>query len=357
MSKKASGEAVDSTGAEDKEFSCGFCGSPFSSQVTKRRHEKNYHKEELPNSCPDCGKAFHGRTGLVSHHAQKHDGRLAGYDKVCPECGDEFTVADETVTYCSQQCGHESQKKRVTLECETCGDEFDTPPSQADGKRFCSIDCKIEWFSEWISGENHPNWKDNTTEKECAYCGDDVTIPNTELARRDHNRAYCSRECFNRWRSEYVRGEDHPLYKDSEVACETCGDTFQKRPAKVKVHDNHFCSRECHGEWIAKNNVGEAHPRYNGGTVNYYGPNWREQRRKVRERDQYRCQACGRTERELGQIPSAHHKVKITHFKENYDAPEWYEKGNRLGNLILLCASDHSKWEGMPVYPEAWNDD
>lgn len=354
MSESALGKADSGSDATGKTFSCDYCADTFASQVTKRRHERNFHAEELPHECPDCGKPFHGRGGLVSHHSQKHDGRLAGYDKVCGVCGVEFTSPQEGVKYCSPECGTEAQKKRVDLECEWCGETFETTPSASDEKRFCSLDCKTDWFSETFRGENHPRWKDNTVTKQCAQCGEKVERANSEIEKRDHGRVYCSTKCFDVWRSKNVRGVDHPLYKDSQVACETCGESFQKRPAKVEKHDKHFCSRGCHGEWIAENNVGENHPRYNGGTINYYGPNWRAQRRKVRKRDQYRCQVCGATERELGQIPSAHHKVKIAHFKDKYDAPEWYEKGNSLENLILLCSSHHSKWEGMPIYPSDW---
>lgn len=354
MSESAPGGASSDSTASDKAFSCDYCGDPFASQVTKRRHEKNYHADQLPYECPDCGKPFHGRTGLVSHHSQKHDGSLAGYDKVCGVCETEFTTSKKDLQYCSPECASEAQKKRVTLVCETCDCEFEARPSQVEGKRFCSIECKGEWFSEAFSGENHPRWKDNTTVRDCEWCGNDCTILNVKLENRNHDRVYCSRECFNRWRSKNVRGENHPLYIDSEVECETCGDRFQKRPAKIELYDKHFCSRGCHGEWIAENNVGEANPRYNGGTVNYYGPNWRAQRRKARKRDQYRCQECGATERELGQIPSCHHKVKIAYFKDTFGEPEWYEKGNRLENLVLLCEEHHNKWEGVPVQPAEW---
>lgn len=355
MSESASGEASSSSSASDKAFSCDYCEKRYASQVTKRRHERKEHAEQLDYECPDCGVAFHTRQSMANHHAQQHDGSEAGLTRECGVCGAEFTTCEgKDNQYCSRECGHKAQQKRVTLECEWCGEEFETTPSQADGKRFCGMDCKTDWFSDYFTGENHPNYKDNTLVKPCAHCGEVTETPEYAVEKRDHDRVYCSRECFNIWRSENVRGEDHPLYKDSEVECETCGDPFQKRPAKVAVYDKHFCSRGCHGEWLAENNVGEEHPRYNGGTVNYYGPNWRSQRRKVRKRDQYRCQECGKTERELGQIPSAHHKVKIAWFKDNFDAPEWYERGNRLENLVLLCPEHHGKWEDMPVQPEGW---
>ena len=337
-------EASSSTDAGNIEFSCEFCGDQFSSQTTKRRHEKKFHPDELDHSCPDCGKAFHGRTGLVSHHAQIHDGRLSGYDKVCGVCGSEFTSSKKDMKYCSPKCGSEAQKKRVTLECERCESEFETTPSVAENRRFCSIGCKGDWFSEHFSGENHPRWKDNTTEKECAYCGSLCEIFDFDLEQRDHNRAYCSVECAYRWRSENIRGENHPLYIDSEVACETCGNTFQKRPAKVDAHDKQFCSRSCHGKWLTENNTGENNPRWVGGHVEY-GKKWYAARRKALERDNHTCQDCGKHADELERNPHVHHIKPVRTF-DNVD------NAHELNNLVVLCGSCHPKWEGLYLRPD-----
>jgi len=293
-SESALGKADSSSTDSDKEFSCEFCGDKFTSQTTKRRHEKNFHAEQLPHECPDCGVAFHGRRGLVSHHTQKHDGRLAGYDKVCPECGDGFTTPKESMQYCSQKCGHKSQKKRVTLECETCGTDMETIPSVAEYKRFCSIDCKSVWFSDWISGKSHPNYKENSITKPCAWCGEVTDAPEYVVEKRDHGRIYCGRQCSSQWKSENWVGEDNPLYK---------------------------------------------------GGSGYYGKNWHRKRREVIIRDQCRCQDCGATPTQLSREPSVHHITPIRDFDQPEDA-------NTLRNLVTLCETCHSKWEGLYLRPD-----
>lgn len=288
------GAADGSTDATDKEFSCDYCDGVFASRVTKRRHEKNYHAAELSHTCPDCGKAFHGRRGLISHHAQKHDGRLAGYDRVCGVCGESFTTSKKSMKYCSPECGSEAQKKRVTVTCEWCDTEFDTIPSKVDDKRFCSLDCKTDWFSDWFTGENHPQYKDNTVSRECTTCETTFEIEEYVLESRNHDRAFCSRECAYEWKSEYWVGENNPLYK---------------------------------------------------GGDNYYGENWHRQRRRALRRDQHRCQDCRATAAELPREPSVHHITPI----RDFDAPE---AANTLDNLITLCEPCHSKWEGLYLRPD-----
>lgn len=321
MSENASGKASDSTDSDNKDF-----------------------------PCPDCTSVLNSRRGLHSHHAQVHDGSIAGYDRKCPECGTEFSTAKHTKTYCSPECGSAAQRNRIELTCEVCGDDFETVPSQADGKRFCSIDCKGEWFSEWISGENHPLYKpNNTVVKPCSWCGEDTETPKSEMGRRQHDRVYCSRECHSSWRSENVRGEDHPLYKDSEVNCENCGNPFQKRPAKVDTHDKHFCCRSCHGEWISEHKTGEDHPRWEGGHVEY-GPKWYAARRKALDRDDHTCQDCRKHASELDRHPHVHHIHPVRDF-DNVD------NAHELDNLVTLCGSCHSKWEGWYLRPDTGGND
>ena len=287
-------KASNSTDADGKEFSCEFCGDQFSSQTTKRRHEKKFHPDELDHSCPDCGKAFHGRTGLVSHHAQIHDGRLSGYGKVCGVCGSEFTSSKKDMKYCSPKCGSKSQKKRVIIECEWCEVEFETTPSLSKRKRFCSLDCKTDWFSDHFRGENHPNYKDNTVERECSTCGVCFEVKQHVIDSRDHNRVFCSRKCSNRWKSEKWVGENNPLYK---------------------------------------------------GGDSYYGENWHRQRKRALRRDQHRCQDCRAISSELPREPSVHHIIPI----RDFDVPE---NANYLDNLICLCQTCHSKWEGLYLRPD-----
>lgn len=73
---------------------------------------------------------------------------------------------------------------------------------------------------------------------------------------------------------------------------------------------------------------------------NNYGPNWREQRQKVRERDEFRCTRCGKPE-----APNHQHDVHhLTPFREFGYVPgfnENYKEANRLDNLVTVCKACH----------------
>lgn len=229
----------------------------------------------------------------VSHpsHLTRHK-RLKHPDKLedsCPTCGEVF--ASERGVKLHHKRTHGETLTLASSECKQCGGEFEHQDNRSP--HTCSIECR----DKWQTGENAANWKGGKETVTCEWCGDEYTLnPNKADSRR-----FCDKWCAGKWRSEQQTGKDNP--------------------------------------W------------WNGGKVRYYGPNWKRQRRKARKRDQYRCQECGKTERGLGEIPSMHHRVKIRHFKEKYDAPEWYEKGNRLENLIMLCEEHHRKWERLPVQP------
>ena len=295
MSENALGKANSDSSPADKELSCSDCGDVFASKTTLSRHRRNFHPENLDHNCPSCDKVFETSVAMKSHHKQKHGESIAGYDKICGVCGEEFNTSKKGVEYCSAECGHKSQRDRVSLECEQCGRKFDAKPSEVEGKRFCSLDCKGNWFSKHVTGESHPSYKsDARIEKACKYCGENFTVASWELGNGKNNGTYCSKECMDQWRREYWVGENNPLYK---------------------------------------------------GGDQYYGENWHSQRRKALKRDQYRCQVCRVTASGLSREPSVHHVTPI----RDYDRPE---DANAVDNLVTLCESCHSKWEGLYLRPD-----
>lgn len=77
---------------------------------------------------------------------------------------------------------------------------------------------------------------------------------------------------------------------------------------------------------------------------NDYGPNWQEQRHKVRQRDSFRCSACGRPEPAGGQH-DVHHRVPFRTFGYAPGMNDAYLEANRLSNLTLLCRACHRRME------------
>ena len=89
---------------------------------------------------------------------------------------------------------------------------------------------------------------------------------------------------------------------------------------------------------MSKIREGDKSPRWRGGYELYYGPNWKRQRGRARKRDNYTCQNCGITEKELGRQLDVHHIIRIGDFGDK-------RRANHLSNLIAYCHSCHMKAE------------
>lgn len=227
----------------------------------------------------------------------------------------------------------------VDVICEECGDTFTVSPCRADAAKYCSRECQ--------------NALDEIV---CKECGKEFE------ARPSTNRKFCSREC----NYAYKTGENHPNYKERVTeTCDTCGEDFRRPKWKAEKADRAFCSEDCRGEWVSGFMSGrftgedhhmygidpEDHPRYAGGSFPY-GPGFSDRKKEaVRERDDRRCQHCGRTEAEhlekYGCKHIVHHIQKARHFDDPQDR-------NSMGNLITLCKGKcHAAWEKMsPLRPQ-----
>lgn len=123
------------------------------------------------------------------------------------------------------------------------------------------------------------------------------------------------------------------------------------------------------GDWFsALNAAGFEHPGWPSGPDNprwkdggeadfYYGSNWRRQRLRVLQRDDYQCQmpGCGITReqhsKEYGKDLNVHHIVPVKFYYRSSD-PD-FDQMNRLDNLVTLCVEHHRYWEQMsPLKPD-----
>lgn len=97
--------------------------------------------------------------------------------------------------YCSKACGGVARRRRVTLECPTCGRSFQIYRSKGEERRFCSKACYL---------------KDHATavlERKCDQCGKTFFPPDYSDKRR-----FCSRQCFGAAKSLSMRGANNPNY-------------------------------------------------------------------------------------------------------------------------------------------------
>jgi len=195
--------------------------------------------------------------------------------------------------------------------------------------------------------DNEPDQFDNdygSVEVECAYCGDTKT---TNQYTADHReRFFCDYDCRGSFLSTQT-GEEARAYNGGkvELVCEVCGEIDMRKPSEVD--SSRFCSQDCMLEWRSQELVGENHPRYKEENVEtYYGPNFPEQRLKALERDDHRCQVCGKSnEQNIRETTSGLNCHHIRKFREC----DGYRKANHLRNLVMLCSECHQYVENNQI--------
>ena len=318
------------------------------------------------HECPHggCERSFGTEYGVKQHHAKTHDEKLRE-EAECDYCGATYEVfpGDEDRTrFCSKECkaAWESENKtgvkkkdRVHKECRYCGEEFKVLPCRSEQK-FCSKTCNLRHIHERddinlgeLAGEAR---KRERTEIECEYCGGAFEIPPW---RQDRAR-FCSQDCLHRWRSENESGDDSIYWKGRiEIECEYCGDAFEIAP--WRQDRARFCSQDCLHRWRSENERSKNHSDWKGGYRRYYSTaDWKETAQQARESDGYACQACGISQEEhveeYGRKLEIHHiKPLLEHRDEEGEID--YEVANNLDNLVSLCSSCHTRYEGLPVIP------
>jgi len=229
-------------------------------------------------------------------------------------------------------CSSAPDDKASLVKCPTCGrSDFGKPG-----------DMKVHHYQahgESIAEET----------VECAWCGKNKIVTAGEVARS--NRFFCDNDCKSEWQSKEVCEQNHPSWDGGKVAveCDWCGAERRMYPSHAAGADHHFCpGTRCADFWRSENFSGEDSPRWRGGYRDYYGPSWRRQRRKARDRDNNTCQICGVAKDDIGRNMSVHHITPFRRF-----GVENHKEANALDNLISLCPSCHQRAEQFaPLLPD-----
>jgi len=175
--------------------------------------------------------------------------------------------------------------------------------------------CKYAGIPKFIIGHHLYNNK----KVKCKQCDKEFKIPLSRFNK--YKNHFCSNEC----QGKYESTENNPLYLRIKIACKQCGKTFLKQP-RFKKYKN-FCSKKCYQKY----NVGENSCGYiDGRSFKPYCDKFNNiLKEKIRERDNYKCQLCGKTSDQENQKLTVHH----IH----------YDKENCNPDLITLCRSCNGK--------------
>jgi len=71
-------------------------------------------------------------------------GALQHLTRVCGRCGAQFRSYPSwgERPFCSAACAAQSQRRRVTINCQHCGAPFEVPAARGKLARYCSVACK-----------------------------------------------------------------------------------------------------------------------------------------------------------------------------------------------------------------------
>lgn len=309
---------------------------------------------EVNKICETCSKEFvipqwrekWSKRFFCSKECSDNSKRGKSVTKICTACGKKYVIPQWREKwakrfFCSRKCrsdfmqgeNHPNWKGLVQV-CIICGKEFASSSSVvAAGRQCCSWECRNELVSQKQSGEQHWNWQGGQVEKTCEVCNQPfLTWPH--VIENGHGR-FCSTKCKAQWVGENQRGDQHWNWQGGPVEriCENCGDTFMAARYAAIKGEARFCSRLCYSEWLSKNQRGEKAPGWQGGIFDDpYPDEWTQTfRKKIRKRDDNTCAIC--------RLPG-----KDVHHID-------YDKQNTTKeNCITLCHPCHTTTNGNREY-------
>ena len=172
-------------------------------------------------------------------------------------------------------------------------------------------------YSIMFSGSNNPNFRGGKLKLKCDFCDQIIYKEPNELKGKKH--LFCNSQCMGKYKSNFEIGEKNPNYKTGKPICEICGKL-------CRYYNRNYCSIKCNA--IAK--LGEGNPNWkNGISKTPYSFEFDNNLKLfIRNRDKYKCQHCGKTEKEelkdLNRVLSVHN---IDYNKQNCNK----------NNLITTC--------------------
>jgi len=270
------------------------------------------------NTCIDCDESIIDRAARCRSCSAKQ--RL-GFHRICDNCKQSFQtkrrINKHGLYFCSRQCRSEHGK----IPCVECGKIFRPEHPKRGTNKFCSINCRDKYrLKNPLAGQYSPQ------KYICHHCGKEFTRYVSTV--RNRNQVFCNMECKIDW----WKGPNHTSYNSVDCVCEICGTPFIRENSKVEKNGGKYCSKACFSQ-------SQVLP-----SINYYGPNWHEQRRKTRHRDKYHCKRCGKAEIDNGQRLDVHHIVPFRVF-----GLIDFQSANSLSNLISLCKHCHRAVEKISL--------
>lgn len=148
-------------------------------------------------------------------------------------------------------------KNPVQVDCANCGRSKRIPPSHYDRfeRFFCDNQCQGKFLERTgaARGKNNGRWKGRVS-VDCANCGKELEVYPCRITEKDNH--LCDQDCRAEWYSNNLSGENHPLWQGEKehhyngvwsrvrnrvrtrdgIKCQCCG---QKDDLTERAHDVH----------------------------------------------------------------------------------------------------------------------
>lgn len=285
--------------------------------------------------CQYCGKEYELREkeaesrkrfcSIECYHNSTR-GKQAGQKirKTCPQCLIEFEVSkgQSKRIYCSKQCAYNARRieKPFCIDCHKKLKRFRT-------KRCPSCAAKKKRLNEIIAKGKTPK----TIFTNCIQCG---KLSNTKRGFYNGLCSPCAMIISSKKRIKQIT-----------ITCPMCHREFSKEKNIIEKNERTFCSKKCYNKWLSENIIGNKVPNWRGGGKKYYGPNWKYQSKLCRKIANYRCENCGKSQKDNKYALDVHHKIPFRTFGYIPDKNDNYLLANNLSNLMALCRTCHRKLE------------
>lgn len=160
----------------------------------------------------------------------------------CDFCDESFERSPSHVSdknFCSNKCYknyREENSNKIDVTCNRCGEKFKITPSRFKNaeKFYCSKRCESNYRRENAqSGEDHRNY--DRIDTECSFCGESIEVIPWEYENYDNN--FCSNECKYDWKSKNIRGENHSNYKDGSAPSKYPREFYKIRDEIISKYD------------------------------------------------------------------------------------------------------------------------
>lgn len=221
---------------------CEHCGESFKRPSWQMTGEHQYcssdcyhasKQNKMQVECAHCGSHFYRRrdrehSRYFCSRTCQHAASKTRVSVPCTQCGKLVERKPSQIkkvknVFCSRKCQGAQQRNQVTDSCAHCGKEITRPACQMQHDRhFCSMECRSAVADIYAVVE-------------CQNCGQQFE----SFEPPSRRNKFCSPECRGEHRSKSLSGENSAMWAGGWKSY--YGPDWNRQSRKARQRDNHTC--------------------------------------------------------------------------------------------------------------------